>query len=1214
MTVPTPSDQPGSGSASRLSLEGLSAADLVAALCHDQRQRWRRGERPTVEDYLARYPALRADPEAVRALVLGELALREDCGEEPVVEDLLKRFPQHAEALRRLLQLRQELKDGSSVSTAGAATVGPADSSAGGEGLPPTRAAVTQPAPVVPLPAAEWVAVAGYEVLGRLGKGGMGVVYQARQIGLDRLVALKMILHAEHASSDERERFRTEAQAVARLHHPNIVQIYEVGECQGLPYFSMELCPQGSLADQLDGTPWDAGSAARLVETLARALQAAHAAGIVHRDIKPANVLLAADGTPKVTDFGLARRLDVQGQTRTGVLMGTASYMAPEQARGRAKEAGPAADTYALGAVLYELLTGRPPFKAATDMDTMLQVVSQEPVPLRRLQPRVPRDLETICLQCLQKSPAKRYASALALAEDLRRFAAGEPILARPIGPAERCWRWCRRNPALAVTGGLSALALLALLVLVASFAVYQSWTAEALRVKQQETQDALDEAQKRRHQAELLAVQLSTETGLAFCEKGEVSRGLLWLARSLKDVPPDRPDLKQALQANLVAWQRQIRPLKLMLAHPEGLWLERAVWSPDGRRILAGYKRQDESRGEARIWDAATGQPGPVLPHESPVMAVAFSPDGKTVLTGCLDGTVRRADAATGRLLGPPEKHQDPILCLAFSPRGDTYAAGGKAGGLYLHDAASGRVLGQLSHRNAVLCLAFSPDGSKLLSGSADRFARLWDVAERRLAIEPVAHADQVRAVAFHPAGHILLTGCTDGKAYFWRTSDGKTYRPPLQHQEPVESMAFSPTGDVVLTGTGDHYLHLWDFARGQLRGERLPHFEEVRSAAFSPDGRRILTGCWHEIRVWELSVGEAVLAHPDWVSSVAFNPDGRAVLTGTANVTRLTGEVWLWEAASRKQLGPPLSFGRMVCAVAFSPDGKYFLVGGGHPFLPLLGGEARVYETATRQPASPSLRCGGAVTWVAFDPGGGRFLTASLQDKAVRIWAWPGARLLHTLEHPDWAPVGAFSPDGTTVLTGCRDGLVRQWDPVTGQRKGPDIQYAAPPKDSTVAGLAFSPDGRYAIIGGGEHTARIWDLQSQARGKSFQHNSSVRPVSFSPDGRFVLTGSQDNTARLWDVETGRPIGPPLQHQGWVLGAIFSPDGRTILTGGTDNTARLWAAGLPAEVDAQRIALWIQVTTGKDLDATNAIQVLDVAAWQERQRRLEELGGPPAP
>jgi tetratricopeptide (TPR) repeat protein/tRNA A-37 threonylcarbamoyl transferase component Bud32 len=325
--------------------------------------------------------------------------------------------------------------------------------------------------------------VPGYEILGELGKGGMGVVYKARQIRLNRLVALKMILHAEHASKDERRRFKAEAEAVARLQHPNIIQIYEVGEHRGLPYFSLEYCAGGSLEPRLNGTPWDPKEAARLVEALARAMAYAHQRDIVHRDLKPANVLLGDDGAPKITDFGLAKRLDVSVHTQSGAVMGTPSYMAPEQAQGR-KEVGPAADVYALGTILYELLVGRPPFKAATALDTVLQVISDEPVALRRLQSKVPRDLETICHKCLQKEIPKRYASAAALADDLQRFIAGEPVKARRVRPWERAVMWARRRPAAAALVGVLLVIALALPITAVVVSVKVAQKREAARAE----------------------------------------------------------------------------------------------------------------------------------------------------------------------------------------------------------------------------------------------------------------------------------------------------------------------------------------------------------------------------------------------------------------------------------------------------------------------------------------------------------------------------------------------------------------------------------------------------------------------------------------------------------------------------------------------------------------------------------------------------------
>ncbi len=293
--------------------------------------------------------------------------------------------------------------------------------------------------------------IPGYEVEAVLGRGGMGVVFRARHLPLRRVVALKMLLAGPYAGPHERERFRREAEAVARLRHPNVVQVYDVGDSDGRPYFTMEYIEGGSLAEKLAGTPQPARQAAQLLATLAGAVQAAHQAGIVHRDLKPGNVLLTADGTPKVTDFGLARRLDgEESLTWTGTAVGTPSYMAPEQARGEKAANGPATDIYALGAILYELLTGRPPFRAESATATLQQVLTDEPVSPTRLNPQVPRDLTTICLKCLSKQPQRRYASAAALAEELGRFLRGEPIAARPAGRLERLARWARRQPAAA--------------------------------------------------------------------------------------------------------------------------------------------------------------------------------------------------------------------------------------------------------------------------------------------------------------------------------------------------------------------------------------------------------------------------------------------------------------------------------------------------------------------------------------------------------------------------------------------------------------------------------------------------------------------------------------------------------------------------------------------------------------------------------------------
>jgi formylglycine-generating enzyme required for sulfatase activity len=353
----------------------------------------------------------------------------------------------------------------------------------------------------------------------------MGVVYQARHLKLNRPVALKMILAGSHAGAADLARFQTEAEAIARLQHPNIVQVYEVGEHEGKPYFSLEFCGGGSLEKTLAGTPLPPKEAASLVETMARAMQAAHEQHVIHRDLKPANVLLAEDGTPKITDFGLAKKLDEAGQTASGAVMGTPSYMAPEQAGGKSNEIGPLADVYALGALLYECLTGRPPFKAATALDTMLQVVSDEPVPPTQLQPKTPRDLETICLKCLHKEARKRYGSAAELADDLRRFLNGEPIRARPVGRAERAAKWVKRNP---VVAALAALVVLSVLGGASGVFVKYLDAKEQEGIARGKAKEAADEARAAR-EAETLARQEA--------DKARKARDFLVRSFRIKDV-----------------------------------------------------------------------------------------------------------------------------------------------------------------------------------------------------------------------------------------------------------------------------------------------------------------------------------------------------------------------------------------------------------------------------------------------------------------------------------------------------------------------------------------------------------------------------------------------------------------------------------------------------------------------------------------------------
>ncbi len=499
--MPDPSNE-------RVNVAGVGELPLpeqVAWVCSQQQERCQRGERPRVEEYLQQLPALRAERDACLYLIMQEVALRQEQGETPGLQEYLGRFPELGDALRGEFAHVRGVGNGATAHGGEAATIPPRG--VGGfldEALKeaPRHEAATIPpgeqengGPDTPAMLTSRVSVAGYEILGELGRGGMGVVYKARQIKLNRLVALKMILAGAHAGADGVLRFRAEAEAVAQLQHPNIVQIYEVGESEGHPYFSLEFLDGGSLEGQMKAGPLQPRRAAELIERLARGMHYAHERGIIHRDLKPANVLLTREGEPKITDFGLAKRLDsAQGQTHSGDIMGTPSYMSPEQATGRIKELGPATDVYALGAILYDLLTGRPPFQGATAMDTLIQVTTDEPVPPSRLQPKVPRDLETICLKCLEKSPRRRYASALELADEVGRFLRGEPVHARPVGLLGRGWRWCKREPKLAVS--LAAVLLLLLTVAVGATTALIQVSRARSRMEQAQRERALGQVE----------------------------------------------------------------------------------------------------------------------------------------------------------------------------------------------------------------------------------------------------------------------------------------------------------------------------------------------------------------------------------------------------------------------------------------------------------------------------------------------------------------------------------------------------------------------------------------------------------------------------------------------------------------------------------------------------------------------------------------------
>jgi WD40 repeat protein len=1106
------------------------AAERRALLVHlvniDLERRLKAGEAVRVESYLERYAELAREPAVVCDLVAAEYAQRRRREPDLADAEYLARFPHLAGRLQSLM----------------AATLirGPDHPPAG-------------PAP------GELPAVPGYEVLRELGRGGMGVVYQARHVQLNRMVALKMVRRADLAASRDLVRFLFEAEVAARVQHANVVQIFEVGTHGGLPYFALEYVDGGTLADRLAGRPWPPRRAAEMVQTLARATHAAHLQGIVHRDLKPANVLLTAGGTPKIGDFGLAAQLRADaGLTPTGDILGTPSYMSPEQASGRRQAVGPATDVYALGVILYELLTGAVPFAGPTYLEILRQVVGTAPPRPSSRGLRLDRDLETICLKCLEKEPPRRYASAEALADDLGRYLAGEPIAARPVGPAGRAWRWARRNPGWAAM--LAAVALL-LLVIVVGSPVMTLRLNEALGVSKEERERAQGEKRKADERSwEALLEQARARSRSR--ERGQRFEGLTAIRQAQQlPVPPGRsvaelrnvaiaclvlPDVEAdrewdgspagteglALDASCERYARADRDGNIsvrrvaddapILSIPSRDRQGNMAWnglsfSPDGRFLQ--YRRDPGGRLTLYRLD---GPEAEVVLEDATgpeTWAVAFSPDSRFFAVGHVeDGSVVVYDLESVPQAKPVQRRETglPLHFLAFHPRRPHLAVAGR-NMVRVIDLESDKVsVADLSHPAGVNWIAWHPDGRTLAAACDDLHIRLWDAdaAELRLPALP-GHRKAGMEVAFDPTGDCLLSNDWSDLLRLW---DPRTGRQLLL--TPSGARSFSRDGRLLgWDAAGSRMRLLRVTTHSPLRRLTAPHASVIWdrvSARASPDGRLLLVSWGDKLAFVDWASGAEVGSIPLYLTTpLRFDPEAGELLTSSLLAPR-RGGLFRWPMRAepgRLHVGPPEPLdepSNPYCAAGCSADGRVVAI----PW--------HTHADVLHRPENRPVPLGPCddVRSCAVSPDGRWVATGnhgSLQGIGATVWDAQSGKKAKDFLVGGLCGVG-FSPDGRWLAT--NGGGVRLWKVDTWE-EGPPV---AQPGEG--GAFAFTPDGRVLALSSGLSQVRLVEVDSGAEiaRLTVPEQTRLGPECFSPDGtQLVAVGRESQLLYIWDLRALR-------------------------------------------------------------------------------------------